>query len=360
MSKVRIGISGWTFPPWRESFYPKGLPQKKELEFASRAVTSIEINGTFYSLQRPPTFQTWYRETPNDFQFAVKAPQFMTHVLRLKDCEVPLANFLASGLLCLGKKLGTILWQLPPNVTLKDDRFEKFLALLPHDGKGAAEIARGHGPKVEGRAWTTIEENFPIRHAFEFRHRSFDTPAFRSLLAKHNVAFVCAHEGSGPFVEEPTADFVYVRLHGEGPKFKKGYPPEEIAEWKKRVDAWSAESRDVYVYFSNDAKEFSPAGALALLDALGLRPEASTGPVVALPSARKRGSDVEAQKHTGKPGERSKRNATGTAGEPKQRQRRRPGTEHRVARKRVPKAAGKGPTTRSRRKAPGKKTRRLK
>lgn len=127
MAKAWIGISGWTFPGWRGSFYPEDLPQRRELEYASRKLNSIEINGTFYSLQKPATFQNWYDQTPNDFLFSVKAPQFITHVLRLKESAEPLANFFASGLLCLKEKLGPVLWQFPPNVMLKDDRFEKFL-----------------------------------------------------------------------------------------------------------------------------------------------------------------------------------------------------------------------------------------
>ena len=274
MARVRVGISGWTFPPWRGTFYPEELPQKKELEYASRALGSIEINGTFYSLQRPSTFESWHRETPDDFQFAVKAPQFITHVRRLKDCEEPLANFLASGLLLLGRKLGPILWQFPPNVMLKDDRFERFLELLPHDSRSAAALAKRHGPKVEGRAVTTVEESFPVRHAFEFRHPSFDTPAFRKLLAEHGVAFVCAHAAAkGPYVEEPTADFVYVRLHGEGKKYAKGYGAAEIAAWAARCEKWRRTKRDVYVYFSNDAKEYAPIGAKRLIAALDERPK---------------------------------------------------------------------------------------
>lgn len=276
MSKLRVGISGWTFAPWRGTFYPDKLPHSKELAYASRALTTIEVNGTFYSLQRPPTFQSWAAETPDDFRFAVKAPQFITHIRRLKDCEEPLANFLASGLLCLGPKLGVILWQFPPTLPLKDDRFERFLEILPHDAKQAAALAKRHGPKVKGRAFTTVTENFPVRHAFELRHPSFDTPEFRKLLQRHDVAFVTAHAGSGPYVEEPTASFAYVRLHGEGPKFAKGYPPSEIDAWKRRVARWGADGRDVYVYFSNDAKEHSPTGARKLLEGLGIAPPLPT------------------------------------------------------------------------------------
>lgn len=271
MARPWIGISGWTFPAWRGTFYPKDLVQKKELEFASRALNTIEINGTFYSLQRPKTFQRWYDETPEDFQFAVKAPQFITHVLRLKEAEEPLANFFASGLLCLKEKMGPILWQFPPFVMLKDDRFEKFLKLLPQDGKAAAKLAKRHGKKVEGRSHTTVQGNFPVRHAFEFRHKSFLNEDFLKLLKKHNVAFVFAHEGSekAPYTEEPTADFIYARLHGEGKKFAKGYPTSEITQWAKKVKAWNRTGKEAFIYFSNEAKVHSPAGALKLMKELG-------------------------------------------------------------------------------------------
>jgi uncharacterized protein YecE (DUF72 family) len=266
--KVCIGISGWTFPGWRGPFYPKALTQKKELEYASSVLTSIEINGTFYSLQRPKTFQSWYDQVPTDFLFAVKAPQFITHILRLKEVKEPLANFFASGLLCLKEKLGPILWQFPPNVMLKDDRFDKFLKLLPQNSTAASKLALQHGPKVEGRSWTRAGGKYEVRHAFEFRHPSFANPDFLAQLREYNVAFVMAHAGGekAPYVEEPTADFVYARLHGQGDKYKKGYPAKEISQWAVKTKNWLNAKRDVFVYFSNDAKEYSPAGALKLLE----------------------------------------------------------------------------------------------
>jgi len=275
MAKVWVGVSGWTFDGWKKTFYPKDLPQRRQLEYASRAMNSIEINGTFYSLQRPHSFQAWHRETPSDFVFAVKAPQYITHIRRLKEINEPLANFFASGLLCLKEKLGTILWQFPPNVKLKDDRFEKFLKLLPHDSKAGARLARKHGEKVEGRSWTKAEGDFPIRHAFEFRHPSFDNSDFLAMLKEHNVAFVTAHAGGekAPYVEEPTAKFVYVRLHGEGAAYKKGYPEKNRREWTKKVKAWLQKKKDVFIYFSNDAKVHAPAGAMEMLEELGISRE---------------------------------------------------------------------------------------
>lgn len=270
--KPYVGISGWTFPGWKGVFYPDDLVKRRELEYASSRVNSIEINGTFYSLQRPSSFQRWHAETPEDFIFGVKAPQFITHILRLVGVEEPLANFFASGLLCLKEKLGPILWQFPPNVMLKDNRFEDFLELLPHDSKEAAKVARQHGKKVEGRAFTEAKTDFPIRHAFEFRHKSFLDEGFIKLLKKHNVAFVFAHDGGekSPYLEEPTADFVYARLHGISKSHAKGYPDKEIAQWAKKVTHWNKAGLDAFIYFSNEAKEYSPAGAMKLLKKLGV------------------------------------------------------------------------------------------
>ncbi len=271
MAKTWVGISGWTFPGWRGTFYPKDLTQKRELQYASRQLSSIEINGTFYSLQRPETFQRWSDQVPENFIFAVKAPQYITHIRRLKEVAEPLANFFASGLLCLRKKLGPILWQFPPNVMLKDDRFEKFLRLLPQDAKSASRLARKHGKKVEGRAFTKAQGDFKVRHAFEFRHKSFLNKDFVDLLREHNVAFVFAHEGGerAPYTEDPTADFIYARLHGEGKRFKKGYPDREIAEWASKISHWNRKGLDAFVYFSNEAKVYSPNGATKLLKKLG-------------------------------------------------------------------------------------------
>lgn len=272
MPKVRVGISGWTFPGWKGTFYPEDLPKRAELDYASNRVNSIEINGTFYSLQRPHSFQKWHDETPKDFQFAVKAPQFITHILRLKEAAEPLANFFASGVLCLEKKLGPVLWQFPPNVMLKDDRFEKFLALLPQDSRTGAKLARKHGKKVEGRAYTEPRSHFPIRHAMEFRHKSFLNKDFMALMRHQNVAFVFAHEGGekAPYTEEATADFIYARLHGEGKTFAKGYPERELTIWSKKVEAWSKKGLDSYVYFNSEAKEYAPSSALKLMKRLGI------------------------------------------------------------------------------------------
>lgn len=285
--RIRIGVSGWTFEGWRGNFYPKDLVQRKELEYASRKLNSIEINGTFYSLQRPASFEKWHAETPDDFCFSVKAPQYITHIRRLKEVEEPLANFFASGIFCLKEKLGPILWQLPPNVTLKDDRFEKFLKLLPYDSHSASRLAKRHSAKVAHRNYTKVSGDYPIRHAMEFRHPSFANPGFIELLRHYGVAVVFAHAGEkSPYMEDLTADFVYARMHGEGKEFKKGYPHQVLSWWAERVACWTqgtqpldaqcvsnsqpaSKKRDVYIYFDTEAKKFAPQDALNLSQHFG-------------------------------------------------------------------------------------------
>lgn len=289
MAKIYIGMSGWTYANWRGGFYPKGLVQKNELQYASRKLTSIEINGTFYSLQKPESFQRWHDDVPEDFVFAVKAPQYITNIRRLKDVAEPLANFFASGLLCLGEKLGPILWQFPPNVMLKDDRFEKFLKLLPYDSKAAAHLAKNHGNKVKGRSFTTVSGDYPIRHAFEFRNDSFMDEGFIEMLREYGVAFVFAHSGEkNPYTEDLTANFVYLRMHGQEAKYKKGYTNETQNWLASRIQTWmSGEqprdahlvvdikpkkmARDVFVYFDTEAKDYAPYDALNLMEKLKIK-----------------------------------------------------------------------------------------
>jgi uncharacterized protein YecE (DUF72 family) len=289
MPQIRIGMSGWTFDGWRGGFYPKGVKQREELAFASRRVNSIEINGTFYSLQKPHTFQKWYDETPEDFVFAIKAPQYITHIRRLKDVEEPLANFFASGLLCLREKQGPLLWQFPPNVMLKDDRFEKFLKILPHDSKSAAQVAKKHSDKMDGRSYTKVDSDYSIRHAFEFRHPSFKNADFISMLKEYGVAVVFAHSGEkSPYMEDLTSDFIYARMHGQDKKFKKGYTKDVLRWWADRVELWTsgfqpadaetvlrekpkAVKRDAYIYFDTEAKEYAPEDALNLAQRLGIK-----------------------------------------------------------------------------------------
>jgi len=286
---IRIGISGWTYAPWRGVFYPKGHPHSRELEYASRKLNSIEINGTFYSLQRPSSYQTWYDQTPEDFLFSLKGPRFITHMRRLKDIDEPLANFFASGPLCLNEKLGPILWQFPPNFKFDAERFERFFELLPHDTQDAAKLARKHSDRVKGRAHTETDKKRPVRHAVEFRHESFCVPEFMQLARKHKVAVVIADTGKlFPYTEDVTADFLYLRLHGPEEIYSSGYDEPSLKNWAKRIQSWSKGSepkdakrvlqksaparkkRDIYVYFDNDIKVRSPADARTLSGLLGL------------------------------------------------------------------------------------------
>lgn len=265
--RPHVGISGWNYAPWRKTFYPEGLTQKRELEFASRQVNSIEVNGAFYSLPRPASFLAWYRATPEDFVFSIKAHRFTTHVKKLNHVEEPLANFFASGVLALKEKLGPILWQFPPAMTFKIDRWRTFLDLLPGDFKAATRLARGHGPIMEGRTFTPPRgtKNFAIRHAVEVRHESFNDPEFMRLLKEHNVALVTADTaGKWPYFELPTADFVYVRMHGDVKLYESGYTDEALMRWSRKIKSWTR-TRDAYVYFDNDIKVQAPYNAVDLL-----------------------------------------------------------------------------------------------
>jgi uncharacterized protein YecE (DUF72 family) len=283
---VHIGISGWTYPPWRGVFYPKKLAHRLELTFASRAFDSIEINGSFYSLQRPSSYQRWYADTPPGFIFSVKGARFITHMKKLRDVEVPLANFFASGVLCLREKLGPILWQFPPNFGWNKDRFSEFFELLPRDTAAAAKLARHHNDKLKAGAWTKTDSVRPIRHAVEIRHTSFMVPEFFELLRQHNIAFVFADTaGKWPYAEDLTADFVYCRLHGAEQLYVSGYSDAELDWWAERVKHWrrgkqprdaklgsdgkaKAGKRDVFVYFDNDAKVHAPFNAKTLAQKL--------------------------------------------------------------------------------------------
>jgi uncharacterized protein YecE (DUF72 family) len=270
---VRVGISGWRYPAWRGDFYPRGLAQRRELEYAAERLTSVEINGSFYSLQRPASYRRWRAEVPDDFVFAVKGGRFITHLKRLRDVETPLANFFASGVLELGPKLGPVLWQLPERLTFDAEVLGSFLALLPATTGAAAELARHHDDKVpEDRAVTTTARDRPLRHALEFRSRTFADEAAYALLREHQVACVVADTaGRWPKVLEVTADFVYVRLHGDLELYASGYSAAALDEWAARCRAWADRGRDVYVYFDNDAKGFAPHDAIALLERLNDR-----------------------------------------------------------------------------------------
>lgn len=273
---MRVGISGWTYPPWRGVFYPPGLPQRLELEHAASLLTTIEVNGSFYALQKPESYRDWHARTPDDFVFAVKAPRFVTHLKKLRDVEVPLANFFASGVLALGAKLGPFLWQLPPNLGYDAGRLADFFALLPRTTTEAAALAAGHDERLDGRALTVADAERPLRHALEVRHPSYDTPRFFELLREHRVAVVSADTaGTWPMLLEPTTDdHAYVRLHGAEELYASGYDDAALAVWATRVQDWRDEGRDVVVYFDNDVKVRAPFDAQRLAARLGAGPTA--------------------------------------------------------------------------------------
>ncbi len=288
MAKVRIGISGWRYPPWRGKFYPEDLPQRLELHYASRQFDTIEINGSFYSLQRPDSWRHWYRDTPRGFVFAVKAPRFITHVRRLRDVEKPLANFLASGVLELREKLGPMLWQFPPSLKYDHELFDAFLSSLPRDSETALSMARRHDSHIRHVGDLSGDRNRRLRHAIEIRHESFEDPAFIGLLRRHRVGLVISDAASKwPKLQDLTGGFVYMRLHGDKVLYASGYTDVALDDWARRIRAWrrgkqprdagnrasrqrppARKSRDIYCYFDNDAKVKAPFDAMKLRDRL--------------------------------------------------------------------------------------------
>jgi uncharacterized protein YecE (DUF72 family) len=266
-----IGISGWRYAGWRGGFYPKGLQQRRELEYASERFDSVEINGSFYSLQRPESYERWRDETPEGFVFAVKGGRYITHMLRMQNARAALANFFASGVLALGDKLGPVLWQLPERVKFDAEVLDAFFTLMPRTTGEALALAHEHDAKVEGRSWLGDVVDRPLRHALEPRHPTFDSDECAEVLARHDVGMVIADSaGKWPMISRVTTDLVYIRLHGSEELYVSGYSPEELATWAARCRAWLAEGRNVYVYFDNDAKVHAPYDAMslrALLDA---------------------------------------------------------------------------------------------
>jgi uncharacterized protein YecE (DUF72 family) len=306
LGDARIGISGWRYAPWRGVFYPKGLAHARELAWASRQLRTVEINGSFYSLQRPSSYRQWYEATPDDFVFAVKGGRFITHNKKLRDCEGPLANFFASGVLALEKKLGPILWQLPPQLSFDVERLEAFFALLPRTTSAAAELAERHDHRLKHGAWLDVDADRRLRYALEIRHESFDDPVFVRILRKHDVALCVADTaGRWPLLEDVTSDFVYVRLHGDKKLYVSGYGSSALDAWAARVEAWRSggatpngrfaaprsgprrHPRDVFVYFDNDVKVRAPFDALNLAARLG------QGELVPFPRKMHRAAEAE-------------------------------------------------------------------
>lgn len=283
MARLRIGISGWSYKPWKKVFYPADLPADEELDFASRQFNTIELNASFYRLQTPESYRDWRRRTPPGFVFAVKAPRFLTHVKRLKDLQEPFSVFLASGPLELDDKLGPFLWQLPPNFRYERERIEAFMADLPRHGADAVKIARQHAPL----STTKTFERQRLRHALEVRHPSFLNEDFIRLAREYGVAVVVSDGARRwPMIHDVTAGFMYLRLHGESKLYGGRYSDRSLADWAAKIDAWrngtqlpegtlilpegapARKSRDVYVYFDNDTKVDAPFDAHRLIERL--------------------------------------------------------------------------------------------
>jgi len=268
---IRIGISGWRYEPWRGVFYPERMPQRRELEFCGRHFPTVEINGSFYSLQRPQYYDDWYNETPEGFLFAVKGSRYITHMLRLTHIEKPLANFFASGILNLREKLGPFLWQFPPMFRYNEQRLARFFDLLPRTTAEALALARRRDARMIGRSRLAIDANRPLRHALEIRHPSFMTADFVRLLRKHDIGLVVADTaGKWPKMFHVTTNFVYVRLHGDIQIYTSGYSDKALDSWARRIRAWHKAGHDVYVYFDNDVKVRAPFDALNLMHKLRL------------------------------------------------------------------------------------------
>lgn len=262
MASIRAGIGGWVYAPWRGVFYPEGLAQSRELAHASRQVTSIEINGTFYGAQKPTSFRKWYAETPEDFVFSVKGPRYATHRRALGEAGSSVERFFGSGVLELKEKLGPILWQFPPTMQFDETNFSAFLDLLPREREGRA-----------------------IRHVLEVRHPSFASPGFIDLLRRHGTAVAMVDDKSRPAIQDVTADFVYARLRRSEEGEPTGYPSAALDQWVKRAHSWSEGGepadatrhhptaakkapRDCFIYFINGAKVRAPAAAVAFLERL--------------------------------------------------------------------------------------------
>lgn len=285
MATIRIGISGWRYAPWRGPFYPPGLPQRAELEYAASHFPTIEINGSFYSLQRPESYAEWYAQTPPGFVFSLKGGRYITHMRRLNGVEEALANYFASGVFNLREKLGPILWQFPPSFRYDRARLEAFFRLLPRDTESARALARRRSAWMKGRVRLAIDAERPLRHAVEVRHDSFLDPSFIELLREQRIALVIAETaGKWPMPQDVTADFIYMRLHGDKELYRSGYSQRALSRWARRIRAWHDGSeppdaqrisaagprtrrpRDVYCYFDNtDWKLRAPVDARNLM-----------------------------------------------------------------------------------------------
>lgn len=285
--ETRIGISGWKYKPWRSVFYPEGLPQRCELDYASRQFNSIEINSSFYSLQRPHSYKRWYEETPKDFRFSIKGNRYITHIRRLKNVRPLLANFFGSGVLHLKEKLGPILWQLPPSFRYDEDNLETFFRELPTSWRDVKDLV-SEADRIDPDL-PRVKSGVMFRHAIEVRHDSFENPDFVSLARRYNVAIVFADTaGKWPYMEDITSDFIYLRLHGDIELYKSGYDESSLRWWANRIRIWQSgkeprdaqtlsfdspqrRNRNAFIYFDNDVKVRAPFDANRLSELVALK-----------------------------------------------------------------------------------------
>lgn len=265
MGEIRVGTSGWSYDGWRGDYYPEGLPRREELAHLSRRLTTVEVNGSFYALQRPSSYRAWRDATPDDFVLAVKGGRFITHVKRLRDVEAPLANFFASGVLALGPKLGPVLWQLPETLAHDAALMADFYAQLPRTTAAAADLASRHDERLSGeRVLTSYDVDRPVTHVVEFRNRSFCTDEALDQMREHAVGCVVADsDGRWPRAEAVTSDVVHVRLHGHTRLYASRYALRSLEKWAGKCRQWARQA-DVFVYFDNDAEGHAPHDAEAL------------------------------------------------------------------------------------------------
>jgi uncharacterized protein YecE (DUF72 family) len=243
---IRVGVGGWSYAPWRGVFYPEGLPQKRELEYAAQHLTAIEINATAYGRQKPESFRKWASQVPDGFRFSLKALQFATTRKVLADAGATVTKFLEQGFTELGDRLGPILWQFPPTKSFERDDFARFLDLIPD-----------------------AQDGVRLRHALEPRHESFRDPAFLEFARARNMAVVVAESDQYACLDEDTADFVYARLQCAAETLETGYAAAALDRWAKRARQWAKGGRDVFVFFISGAKVRNPAAAQALIARLG-------------------------------------------------------------------------------------------
>jgi uncharacterized protein YecE (DUF72 family) len=309
VSRLWVGTSGYAYVGWRGRFYPAGLSPRSELAYASRIFSSIEINRSFYALLSPAMCTAWRDAVPPGFVFSLKGSRFITHNKKLRDTEQALANFFASGPLALGDMLGPIVWQLSANMAFDAGRLESFLANLPTSTAQAAQLASRHDERVK-QAHLQVDQDRPLRHVLEPRHPSFASPECAALLRRYRVALAVSDSPSWHYIEEPTADFMYIRLHGSQQLYASQYTDAELAHWAGHVraflrgrmpadarrisDTQAAGPQDVFVYFDNDAQAFAAQDAQRLAKLLS-RNAAASRPR----SVRERHSPVPAKPRIG-------------------------------------------------------------